>query len=177
MITFKVLSSRISQGKRLLKGLLFGTNDIREKNVSAPFGDDSNAPEGMIAVYSPTNNNSGGVVIGYINIHQLADVGEKRIYSTNEAGDQVSFAIHLRNDGTAEIGGNSDNAVRYSQIELSVNELKDDLNNLKSILNGWVPAPTDGGAALKTALTAANYPTTPISEDITNAKIEEIKTL
>lgn len=35
----------------------------------------------------------------------------------------------------------------------SFNQLEKDINNLKNLIKAWTPAPGDGGAALKTALT------------------------
>lgn len=176
MQLIEVISSRIQKGKRLLKFIGFGKDDTREKNIVSSFGDDSNAPKGMISVFSRTSSDSGGVVLGYINVHQLAEVGGKRIYSTNADGSEVKFEVYLRADGTCEIGGNSDNMVRYSKLETAFNDLKSDFNDLVSKYN----LHTHLYAGLPPSSTGFTSPTTstdtPSLADITGARINEIKT-
>ena len=171
----KVISTQEdSEIRRLVKVLGLGSDDVQEVLQVAPYGDDSNPIKDMIAVYSQTNDSGESVIIGYVNKNQIADVGEKRIFSTDADGNVV-MALHLKNDGTAEFGGNADNLVRYIQTAASINELKSDLNSLKNVFSAWVTVPSDGGAALKLALAA--YFATPIAQDISGAKIDEIKTL
>ncbi|MGB0881436.1 MAG: hypothetical protein ACPGSO_00675 [Vicingaceae bacterium] len=175
MLNFvKTLSSEIdSKARRVIKFLRLGKRDVQTSLEAMPFGVDSVPVKNLVAVYAPTSEKGQTVIIGYINKNAIADVGEFRAYSTNSDGEEQNY-IWIKNDGTIEIGGDSDNMVRYSQIEASVNELKNDINDLKNIFSAWVTAPNDGGAALKTALAA--YYTTPIVQDITGAKINEIKT-
>lgn len=170
----KVIETRLESAVRFVKFLRMGKSDVQECEQIGPHGIDSNPVKDMVALYAPTLQQGEPVLIGYINKNQIADIGETRIFSTDEDGVEKT-AIHLKNDGTMEVGGNTDNMVRYSQIEASVNELKDDLNDLKQVFQTWIPAPNDGGAALKGA--AAAWFATPIVEDITGAKIDEIETL
>ena len=171
----KIISSKIDdKTRRLIKSLGWGNDDVQETQTATAFGDDSHPVAKMVAIYAETTDIGNPVIIGYINKNQIADVGEKRIFSTDAEGNPV-FAIHLKNDGTAEIGGNTDNLVRYEQTAASINEIKDDINNLKNLLSTWVPVPNDGGAALKAIL--SGYFPTPIIENISGAKIDEIKTL
>ncbi len=55
------------------------------------------------------------------------------------------FVVKVTNS-RVEVGGNSDSASRASLTD-------DQLNDLKTAINGWTPVPNDGGAALKVALT------------------------
>lgn len=171
----KVNSTTVKEGFRKIKALLFGKIDVKTLYESMPFGDDARPPKGFRAIIAPTNEKGKMVVIGYINTKQLESInpGEKRIYATDETGQNLSSFVLCKNDGTIEINGNVDFMVRFGPLAESINEIKDDINNLKQILSAWTP--TDGGAALKTALTAANY-YTELSKEIDNAKIEEIKT-
>lgn len=170
----KIISSKVSQGKRLVKFLRYGKSDTQETKEIAPFGVDSHAPKGTAGLYLETTQRGKPVVVGYINKNQVAGSGELRMYSVDSNGDVVSY-IHFKSDGTIEFDGTTDNLSRHSQIAASVNEIKDDINDLKTLISGWVPVATDGGAALKTAL--ATYIATPLVENINDAKIDEIKTL
>lgn len=52
--------------------------------------------------------------------------------------------IHLRGDRYNGI-------VKVGDVTEKLNNIENDINNLKSIIGSWLPAPNDGGAALKTA--------------------------
>ena len=169
----KVLSTRISETKRLIKFLRYGKSDVQENYEVAPFGVDANPTKDMIAIYSKTDEIGNSVILGYINKNQLAEIGENRIYSTDADG-VLSFYLHLKNDGTANFGGDTDFMVRYSELESAFNELKDDFNTLVNTFNTHVhPGVTSGGASTSPTPTSG----TTSSADISGAKIEEIKTL
>lgn len=127
----------------------------------------------MKAIYGATQVNGRPVIIGYINPNVLADTGETRLYSTNAAGVLKNY-LWLKNDGTIEIGGSDDFMVRFSKLKEVTDELQNDLTTLKNVFSTWTPVSNDGGAALK--LAAATWYGTPISKDINEAKIAEIKT-
>ena len=169
----KVLSTRISETKRLIKFLRYGKSDVQENYEVAPFGYDANPIKDMVAVYAKTDVIGESIIIGYINKNQISDIGESRIYSTDEDG-VLSFYLHLKNDGTASFGGDTDNLVRYSKLEDAFNELKDDFNSLVNTFNTHVhPGVTSGPSSTSTTPTTG----TTSAADISDAKIEEIKTL
>ena len=171
----KVISTKINSGaSRLIKVLRMGKADIQEVLQSSSYGIDSSPIKDMRALYSETSVKGENVIIGYINKNQIADVGETRVFSTDSDGVLKTY-IHLLNSGNMEIGGNADNMVRYSQMAASVNELKSDINLIKSLFTAWVPVSGDGGAVLKTAVTT--WASTTLVEDISGAKINEILTL
>lgn len=170
----KVVSSLVKSGLRYIKFLRYGPNDVQQAQQIAAFGDDSNPPKGWFAVYAETATKGKPVVIGYFNKNQIAAVGEKRIFSTNSDGE-VEFYIHMKANGTCEVGGSADNMVRFSKLKESVDELKNDLTTLKNVFTAWVPVPNDGGAALKTG--SASWAGTALIKNIDAAKIDEIKTL
>jgi len=160
--------------RRLAKVLVNGLKDVRTGPESAPYGTDSNPIADMEAVYADTGARGRQVIVGYINKNQLAAVGEHRIYSTDSEGELKTY-IWLHSNGTMDLAGNSDNAVRYSKLAEVVTELQTDINNLKTIFKtAWVVLPGDGGAALKAA--SSVWSSTNLSKDITLAKINEIKT-
>jgi len=178
MINFvKHLSSVIEGGRRIIKVLRKGKSDVQTAFECAPWGTDGHAPANIRAIYAKSGTKKGKVVIGYINTSQIADVGEHRNYSTDADGNVV-FEIFLRNDGTAEIGGVSDNMVRYSKLEEAFNELKSDHNALVTAHNTHIHVTTAtiglGPAVGVLSITAA--PEDPSTADISPAKIDEIKT-
>lgn len=141
MILSKHISSAIDKGRRIVKVLCFGKSDVRTAYEVAPYGTDAQAPKDVIAIYADTSNKGERIVVGYINKQQLAAVGEHRTYSTDADG-ALQFYIWQKNDGTCEIGGDSDNMVRYSELEAAFNELKQDFNSLVSTFNSHIHTTT-----------------------------------
>lgn len=169
----KIISTEIdSLNRRVVKFLRFGKSDIQTSFETSSCGIDSNPIKDMIAVYVETATKGQTVIIGYINKKQLAAVGELRLYSTNETGVE-KFYTWLKNDGTMEIGGDSDNMVRYSKLEDAFNELKADFNSFITAYNTHVHVGVTSGFASSGTTT----PGTQSTADITPAKIDEIKTL
>lgn len=152
----------------------FESNDDNEKTVkvlqfgaktalqAGPFGDDSGPLKNMTAIYADTGTNGEPVILGYINNQQMAEIGEKRIYSLKPDGS-LSFDIWLKNDETCEIGGNTDNLVRYLQLNASWNQLVAQTNvELGKIATAIAGV---GGA----------YTVQPLNVNINSAKINEVK--
>lgn len=170
----KVISTKIVSNKRLIKFLRFGKSDVQENNEVGPFGFDSNPIKDMAAVYAKTSQNGESVIIGYINKNQISDIGESRIFSTDAEG-LLKFYLHLKNDGTAEFGGDTDFMVRFSKLEEAFDEIKMDLNNVINVFNAHThPTAPTGPISIPTG---AGIPLQPSVADISPAKIEEIKTL
>jgi len=170
----KTISTEIRSLQRIVKILRYGKSDVRTADQGAPHGIDSNPVKDLIAIYAETGTKGEKVVIGYLNKNQLAAVGETRLFSTNEDGEPVA-TIWLKNDGTIEVGGDTDHMVRHSKLKEVVEELQQDIGNLKEAFSSWVVASGDGGAALKAS--AASWAGASLSKNIDNAKINEIKTL
>lgn len=162
MISFsKIKSSALKAGKRIFKVLEFG---VKTADEIAPYGDDSNPLKGLAAIYAETSEAGEPVILGYLNTKQIAAEGEKRIYSQKANGD-ISFYIHLKNDGTMEFGGNSDNLIRYAPLDAGLQAQVAKINaELVKIATGITAA---GGT----------YAPTPISLDVSAAKINEAKSL
>ena len=161
MITFsKVRDFVIENGKRILKVQEYG---VKTAKVASNYGDDSQPLKNMTAIYSPTAVNSEPVIIGYINTNQVAQEGEKRIFSQSLDGS-LSFAIHLKTNGTCEIGGAVDNAVRFNALQSS-------LASSDTLLNAEL-------AKIATAIGSLGgvYTVATVATDISSSKINEIKT-
>ena len=161
MITLsKVRDFIIENGKRILKVQEYGAKTAK---VAANYGDDSQPLKNMTAIYSPTAVNSEPVIIGYINTNQVAQEGEKRIFSQSLNGS-ISFAIHLKTDGTCEIGGDVDNAVRFNALATSL-AASDGLLNTEL-----------GKIATAIGSLGGVYTVATVATDISSSKINEIKT-
>lgn len=162
MISFsKVKDAVISKGKRILKVQEFGAKTAFD---ASDYGNDSRPLKDMTAIYARTSVNSEQVIIGYINTNQIAAEGEKRMFSQQLNGD-ISFAIHLKNDGTCEWGGAADNAVRFSPLKTGIDTKDTDINTEL------------GKIATAIGSLGGTYTPAPVSTDISASKIDEVKTL
>lgn len=160
----KIISTEFDELKRtIVKFCRFGKGDIQTAVESSSYGIDSNPlVKDLVGVYATTSEKGQTVLIGYLIKDKIADIGETRLFSQKANGD-VSFFVHLKNDGTAEIGGDEDNLVRYSALNTAVQQMKTDINTeLVKIAAGIA---TGGGS----------YTVAPLSVNLGAAKIEEIK--
>lgn len=170
----KILSTSVdSLNRRVVKFLRLGKSDVQTSQQVAPYGTDSNPIADMVAVYAPTEEKGKTVIIGYLNKNQLAAAGEYRIFSTDADGN-LSTYIWLKADETMEIGGDTDNMVRFSELETAFNQLKSDFNDLVTAYNTHVHSGVTTGSG-----SSGPTPTqgTASTADISPAKIDEIKTL
>ena len=157
----KINSSLIEKGFRVFKVLQFGAKTADE---CAPFGEDSNPLKNMSAVFAETSSGGEPVIIGYFNKNQIAEIGEKRMYSLKEDGSVSSF-IWLKNDGKIQLNGNVDNAVRFKPLNTAITQtdtsINTELGKIAAVLNSLVPG---------------SYVPTVIQTDISEAKIDDLKT-
>ncbi len=124
----KTISSKIDTlTMRVVKVFRLGKDDVQEATQVTPSGIDSAPIKDLIAVFAQTGDKGETVIIGYLNRKQIAAIGETRIYSTDENGN-LKISIHLKNDGTAEVGGTGDNLVRYKPVEDAFKAIEDFLN-------------------------------------------------
>lgn len=163
----KVASSMVKNGLRYIKNVFSG--DAHESIQVAPFGDDSCPPDNIKGVKVKTTSDAYQVIIGYFNRSNVATKGEKRIYSVKNDGS-VSFFVHLKSDGTVEIGGDTDNLVRYSKLKEGFDQLKSDFNEFKAT-HTHIGVTAGGGTS------GVPSDTSPSEADITECKIDEIKTI
>jgi len=168
MNIMKVASAALNNiGQFIIKVSGNGGKDIREAYQVAPHGIDAKPYPKLKAIYARTDADEAPVIIGYININLIAEDGETRLFSTDSDGQQV-FSIHLKNDGTCELGGDADFLVRFNELKSGFDAFKSDVNSfITTKYNththasvGAVPVP------LGSASTAS----------IDAAKIDEIKT-
>ena len=159
MTTAKVKEWFIENGKRVLKVLQFGA---KTSHVAAPYGDDSNPLKGMTAILAETSVSGEVYVLGYVNTHQIAEEGEKRIFSQKLDG-KIATYIWLKNDETIEIGGNDYTAVRFAPLKTGI-----DGKDIK--INAEL-----GKIATAIGLLGGAYVPGNITTDLENAESEKIK--
>lgn len=161
----KVLSTEFDYlQRRIIKFLRYGKSDIQTAQEITPFGIDSNPLKDMIAVYGQTGENGKTVILGYVNKNQIARIGETRIFSKTENGAD-SFYIHLKNNETLEIGGTTHNLVRYTPLNTALIQQATDITTELTKISTLISS------------IGLVYPVVPIQINISDAKIEEIKTL
>jgi hypothetical protein len=152
-----------SFGHRLLKVSGYGTATADQV---APFGDDSCPVQGMDAIYCETDTDEQPLIMGYVNTNCLAGEGEKRFFSIkkNEDGSySQAFYTWMKADGTYEIGGNTDNLIRYTALNEA---LQAQITKMEVQL---------GLIAAGIATAGGSYTPGDISLDISTAKIAEVK--
>ena len=155
----KTISTQITNLIRTVKVSRYGKDDTVTGMEAMPYGDDSNPIAGMDAVYLELSSRKNKVIVGYINKQQLADIGEKRIYSTDANGN-VQFYIWLHADGTCDFGGNANHLAQYEALATAFNELQTKFNNFAA---AYTPgSPTSVGTPPTIAQSTA---------DITEAKL------
>lgn len=71
--------------------------------------------------------------------------------------DRIEITVHdmtiiVSDEGIIFNNGDNGGVPISANIASEINDIKSDINNLKSILAGWVPVASDGGAALKALL-------------------------
>lgn len=154
------ISTTVDAGMRLIQKIKrLGKYDIQTAPVAAPYGIDSNAVKNMIAVYADTSVKGQQVIVGYINVNSLAEVGGMRIFSTNDQGEE-QFYVYLRASNNLELGGTNRHLARFEELESAFNQLKTDFDS-----HFHTSSPPG---------TPTTPPANPSTADISGAKIDNI---
>lgn len=164
--------------RRVVKVLRMGKSDVQTAIEISPAGTDSVPLKDLVAVYAPTNQNGKTVILGYLVKNKKAAAGEYRTFALDENGEEV-FYTWMKKNGTMEIGGDGNFAVRFNELKTEFNALKSDFNSLVSTFNAHthsVPGITSGPSATN-SLVPTGTPVNPNTSDIDNAKNDKIKTI
>ena len=169
-LTFSTVKENVLETIRKIKVIQFGA---KEADVVTSYGDDSAPLKDMTAIYSTTSEVGDNVVIGYINTLQISKEGEKRIFSQKKDGS-LSIDIHLKTDGTLEIAGDGDYAVRYNELKKSFDQLTAEFNAFVTVFNthGHVPVVTVPATGLTAPPLVSAIPST---AQILTSKVKEVK--
>lgn len=164
---------RLKDGYRLIKYLLYGRTGSRETRQSQPFGIDSVPPIGSNIVHADTGITGESINLGVVDENnRKANVGEMRLFAVDENGNQVG-ELYLTKDGVLRLMEGTDNAVRYSKLEVAFNELKADYNDLSLKWSTFANAYVAGGPSVQ-GLPPTASASSQSSADITLSKIDEI---
>lgn len=175
MIVSRYISTSTSENKRFNTIVCFGTdntNSMQGYNV-APFGFDSVGVQNMQCVFADTSNNRYPIIVGWLNTSVVAQEGESRMYATNSGGSVVGY-VYLKNNGELNLLGDSNWAVKYTELATQFNELQSKFNALVTAFNSHVHT---GGTVPPLMVTGTSTtPATPSTADITQSKNTRIKT-
>ena len=172
-----ILSATIEAGKRILKFASRGKNDVQTAGEAMPFGLDSVPVKNIAALLLRTTEDGKTYIAGYINKNQKAEAGEFRTFATDADGAEV-FYTWMKKDGTMEIGGNQNFAVRFNELKEEFNKLKKSHNDLLGEYKTHthtVPGVTAGSGSTTSSTTVS----TQVDNDsnIDHAKNDKIKTI
>ena len=160
---------------RVVQAKVYGNYGNMRPIQASPFGFDSNPLPSTVGVYSNTTVNGMGVMVGYLGVSNVADKGESRMYATDTSGGVVGY-VYLKNNGELHLLGDSNWAVKYTELATQFNELQSKFNSLVTLVNthihtgGTIPA----GSLMVTGTTTTFA--TPSTADITQSKNTRIKT-
>lgn len=101
-------------------------------------------------------------------------MGSSVIISRIGDSDELFVEMFSEVESIVFDGGENEGLVKVKEITSKINTLETEINNLKTIFSTWVPVPSDGGAALKTAITtwAGSQLELTNKSDIQNEKIK-----
>lgn len=143
----------------LLQVRLSDIDDIQTVEFMSNAGDDTHPPlDSKVLVLSAGEAWKIAVASDDDVVPSMA-VGEKKLYSTS--GGSIQAYINLLSDGTIEINGNADFAVRFTALETAFNQLKSDYNSHTHV-----------------SVTSVGTPTVPVPQstaDMSGAKVNEVK--
>ena len=146
----------------LLQVRISDTDDIQTVQLYSPTGDDSVPIDGSDIVVLTVDNDESwkiGIAVDQL-IAPDGVVGQKKIYSVDSGGN-ISANILFKTDGTIEINGNTDNAVRFQKLadQITILNTKYDAHTH--------PDPVSGNSGPPSNI--------PLNIDISLAKIDEVK--
>lgn len=176
--TGSITESLKENGRRFIKFIGLGRDDVKKHRAIAPWGDESAPIEGAVCIYGPTQINGESVVLGYINQVAFSDLkpGERRLFSTDKDGAEQIYVL-MTDTGNIEFGAADDNLVRYLELKAAFDELKTDLNNHITNYNTHIHTTT--ATIGPTVVPGVISPTTSTSSasaaDMSDAKIDELQ--
>ena len=108
MLRFDILESLYKKGLRVFKGEIF-KNDTHYSEQFGAGGEDYNPPQNVRSLCVKVNkNNAENVVVLYQDkVLKESGKGEKKIYSSDESGENILAYIYLKNDGNIKIKANA----------------------------------------------------------------------
>jgi len=172
MITLgKIISTEFDNLKRrLIKITRYGKSDVQTPMEGMPYGIDSNPTKDMIALYAESKEKGKAYIIGYLVKNQKAEVGEIRLFATDAQGTEKGYTW-LKNDGTLELLGNTNYAVKYNELKTELDALKKSHNDLLTEYKTHVH-PTNFPVIVVSPTISTQIPNTSDFSKVKNTKIK-----
>jgi len=167
------ISQKIISNFRKIK-LIYG-GGVSENYQATPSGFDSIPLKNSNPVQITGKRN---VVVGYIQkaVDDLI-AGESIMFSKDKATGTIEATLIARGDGTLEINGDDDYAVRYTKLETAYNELQLQFNAHVTTFNAHVH-PIPFAQVIVAASTPVSSPTaTPASPSIGDISLSKVPTV
>lgn len=115
-----------------------------------------------VRIRSVINSDSKGIMVEpKVGSYVLVGLIDNRIESLFVVGYSEIVKYHLNADTILLNGDTNGGLVKSEVVSNEIQGIKDEINNLKTILSAWVPVPSDGGAVLKAALSGFYTPIAP----------------
>lgn len=166
---FEVTTNRNSEQKVLMLQVeISGPDDIQSVEWYNPGGVQSVPMKGS-KIQILQNGAGWKVAVSAndgIDFDESLNEGEKLIYSGNQ-----DSTIKMLADGTIEVNGKNDNAVRYLELKTAFDELKTDHNDLVTLVNGFLTHVHPGIGAPPSP---PAIPETPSTADMSDSKVETV---
>jgi len=155
----EIKKNRDSSIASILLQVKFLEDDVQTVQYISQSGDDTSPPDGakvMVFQIGPAFK----FAIGSIDmiIPDMAP-GERKLYSTDSAGETIKSFIKLLNSGIIELNGNNDFLVRFNALETGLQQFVNDINTALS-------GKQDGGGSAGT-----------LTLNISAAKVDEVKVI
>ena len=136
----------VDKGKTITAEPLNGEAEMLEVRLRSV---DDNQDTGIIINPAKGSHVLVGIIHNDVNQAFVVAFGEVESFTVKIDGQ----TLEADKDGWVYNGGNNHGIVNIVPLVNKINTIENDLNILKGLIAGWVIAPADGGAALKTALT------------------------
>lgn len=163
VIGYEVTENRDAEDKSLMLQVeISSEDDPQTVEYMQASGVDHNPPIGSAVVVNDLGQ-AWKIAMGADDfVEPESDSGEYEIYASN--GIAKKSRVKCKVDGTVELNGTADFAVRYSKLEAAFNDLQSKWNTFATL---YAPG---GPAGIGTPPSASTS-----SGDITQAKVTEIK--
>lgn len=131
-----------------------------QANQGSTFGMVSFPRVGSFVVVGFVADGSAGVVLATDDVDSVEVVisDDTARITANEEGVRVwmgdDTSVELTGEGVVLNGGNFGGMIKVEPLTGRINDIENDINELKNIFSSWVTVPQDGGAALKAASAA-----------------------
>jgi hypothetical protein len=151
-------------------------DDLRDVQLMQHGGRDYNPANGSQVLVIPISSSWLLGIAVDDGIEPEGDEGDHEVYATDSEGVKTA-RVKCCADGTVELNGTADHLVRYSELEATFNQLRDDFNALVQAFNAHphITTATVGASATVGTIAPTTLTADPSTADISTAKVDEVK--